>query len=147
MSPVEAYLNELSAIRASGAAVKETSYYVPLANLFNQIGKTLKPKVHAILQLQNQGAGLPDGGFFTSDQLRNVDPDKPLLGQQPARGVIEVKGTADELAEVVETQQVRNYVLKYGQLLLTNYRDFLLLKRGKGAKPVALESFSLAESE
>ena len=41
MNPLETYLKELSEIRASGAAVKETSYYGPMANLLNEIGKTL----------------------------------------------------------------------------------------------------------
>jgi hypothetical protein len=41
MNPLEIYLKELSQIRSSGAAVKETSYYAPLANLLNGIGKIL----------------------------------------------------------------------------------------------------------
>ena len=55
MNPLETYLKELSEIRASGAAVKETAYYGPLANLLNEIGKTLKPKVKCIIFLQDQG--------------------------------------------------------------------------------------------
>jgi hypothetical protein len=55
MNPLATYLAELRDIHASGAGVKETSYYTPLANLFDEVGKTLKPKVRAILQLQNQG--------------------------------------------------------------------------------------------
>ena len=70
MNPLETYLKELTEIRFSGAAVKETSYYGPLANLLNEIGKTLKPKVKCIINLQDQGAGLPDGGFFTQDQFQ-----------------------------------------------------------------------------
>jgi len=56
MNPLETYLKELTEIRASGAGVKETSYYGPLANLLNEIGKTLKPKVKCIMGLQEQGA-------------------------------------------------------------------------------------------
>lgn len=41
MNPLETYLKELSEIRSSSAAVKETSYYSPLANLLNEIGKAL----------------------------------------------------------------------------------------------------------
>ena len=52
--PLETYLSELRDIRSSGAAVKETSYYGPLANLFNEIGKTLKPRMPCILTLKNQ---------------------------------------------------------------------------------------------
>ena len=57
--PLETYLHELRDIRSSGAAVKETSYYGVLANFFNEIGKTLKPRVRCILTLKNQGAGQP----------------------------------------------------------------------------------------
>lgn len=49
MSPIEQYLQELRDIRATGAAVKETSYYAPLANLLNAIGATLKPKVRCLI--------------------------------------------------------------------------------------------------
>lgn len=41
MNPLETYIRELHDIRSSGAAVKETSYYGPLANFLNEIGKTL----------------------------------------------------------------------------------------------------------
>jgi hypothetical protein len=60
MNPLETYFRDLSIIRSSGAAVKETSYYGPFATLFNEIGKTIKPKVRCIINLKNRGAGLPD---------------------------------------------------------------------------------------
>src|SRR5258708_5372206 len=91
--PVEIYLRDLRDIRSTGAAVKETSYYSPLANLFNEIGKTLKPKVRCIINLANRGAGLPDGGFFTPDQFQRASELEPLLPQNPLRGVLDVKGT------------------------------------------------------
>jgi hypothetical protein len=42
---LKAYLREMRAIRASGAAVAETSYYGPLAALLNAVGGTLSPRV------------------------------------------------------------------------------------------------------
>src|SRR5258708_35495645 len=85
---LEIYLEELSAIRSSGAAVRETSGYPALANLFNAIGHTLKPKVRCFIHVKNSGAGLPDGGLFTFDQLKNTDEEAPLLGiPMPSRGV------------------------------------------------------------
>ncbi len=59
MSPLEHYLRELAMIHASGAAVPETSYYGPLANLLNAVGATLRPAVHCVIQLRNRGAGVP----------------------------------------------------------------------------------------
>src|SRR5438105_6062442 len=144
---VETYLREQREIRYSGEAVGEISGYGTLANLFNAIGKNLKPKVRCIIQLKNRGAGMPDGGFFTPDQLINRNEDLPLLGQQPARGVIEVKSTADEVDATATTEQVGKYLRRYGQVLVTNYRDFLLLKRGHNGRIDRLESFRLAASE
>jgi hypothetical protein len=145
---LETYLEELRAIRSSGAVLKETSGYGALANLFNSIGHTLKPKVRCFIHVKNSGAGLPDGGLFTDDQLKNTDEETPLLGiPLPSRGVIEVKAADVEVDEVSETKQVRDYVKHYGQVLVTNYRSFLLLKRGDNGSPVLLESFPLAPDE
>ena len=148
MNPLETYLEELRAIRSSGAVVKETSGYGALANLLNAIGHTLKPKVRCFIHVKNSGAGLPDGGLFTPDQLKNTDDEAPLLGiPLPSRGVIEVKATSAEVDDVADTLQVREYVRHYGAVLVTNYRSFLLLKRGDNGKPVRLESFQLAPDE
>ena len=75
MHPLETYIQELRAIRSSGAAVKETSYYPALASLLNEIGAKLKPKVKCIIHLQDTGGGLPDGGLFTEDQIRSTTAD------------------------------------------------------------------------
>ena len=64
MNLLAIYLKELSEIRSSGAATPETAYYPALANLLNEIGKTLKPKVKCIINLQNVGAGLHHGKFL-----------------------------------------------------------------------------------
>jgi hypothetical protein len=50
---LEEYLTELNPIRATGAAVEETSYYPTLANLFNAVGRSLKPKVRCHLNPRN----------------------------------------------------------------------------------------------
>ena len=73
-------------IRASGAGVPETSGYGTLATLLNTIGAALKPKVRCVINLQNQGAGLPDGGLFTADQFQKGVDLEPLPGQLPGRG-------------------------------------------------------------
>ena len=131
----------------SGAAVKETSYYGALANLFNEIGKTLKPKVRCILTLKNQGAGLPDGGFFTTDQFQRVSETEPLLGQIPARGAIEVKSTSDEVRRIAHGDQVGRYLQRYRQVLVTNYRDFVLVGHDSDGQLALLETYRLADSE
>ena len=56
MNPLATYLRDLRDIRSSGANVPETSFYGPLANLLNEIGRTLKPRVRCIINPKNQGA-------------------------------------------------------------------------------------------
>jgi hypothetical protein len=145
---LETYLGELRAMRSSGGVVKETSGYGALANLFNAVGQTLKPKVQCFIHVRNSGAGFPDGGLFTPDQLKNTDEEAPLHGiPKPSRGVIEVKATDAEIEDTVDTEQLHDYVKHYGQVLVTNYRSFLLLKRGDNGDPLRLESFQLAPDE
>src|SRR5271157_3919091 len=90
MHPLETYLQGLRTVRSAHAGVEETSYYTPLANLLNEVGKTLKPKVKCIMSLQDTGAGLPDGGLFAEEQIKN-DVKDVLAGAVPARGAIEAK--------------------------------------------------------
>jgi hypothetical protein len=147
MPILETYLAALRDIRSSGEAVDETSYYVPLANLFNELGKSLKPKVHCVLTLKNRGAGIPDGGLFTDEQIKKSKADAKPLPQNPARGVIEVKPTSDDAWITADGPQVTRYWGKYGQVLVTNYRDFVLLGKDPAGHPVKLETYRLAENE
>jgi hypothetical protein len=144
--PLETYLRELHDIRATGAGVKETSFYPALANLLNAVGQTLKPRVRCVINLKNLGAGMPDGGLFTLDQLQTGN-EQPLEGQLPARGAIECKGTRDEAWVTADTEQVSKYWKKYRQVLVTNYRDFVLVGQDGDGRPVKLEMYRLAESE
>jgi len=146
MNPLETYLREIRDIRSTGAGTPEPSYYAPLANLFNEIGKALKPKVRCIINLGNRGAGLPDGGFFTPDQFPKSSHE-PLEGQIPSRGVIEVKGTADDAWVNAEGEQVTRYWGRYRQVFVTNLRDFILVGQDAEGKPAKLETYRLAESE
>ncbi len=147
MNPVETYIRELFDIHSSGQAVKETSYYGPLANLFNEIGKTLKPRVRCIINIKNRGAGIPDGGLFTPDQLQKVSEDKQFITLIPARGVIEIKGTGEDVRRVAKSEQVLRYLDRYGLVLVTNYRDFILVGKNADNQPMHLETYHLAESE
>jgi len=147
MHPVETYIRELLDIRRSGEAVKETSYYGPLSHLFNEIGQTLKPKVRCIINIKNRGAGIPDGGFFAADQLQKGSEADPTRGQVPARGVIEIKSTGEDIQRIAISEQVLRYLNRYRQILVTNYRDFILVGQNADGKAVQLESYHLADSE
>ena len=144
MTPVESYLADLCAVGGAGTA--ETSGYPALANLLNEVGGALKPKITAVIHPANSGADLPDGGFFSAKELRQHPSEVSLLKLNPERGVLEVKPVEHDLLTLAQTPQVRNYLEHYGQILLTNYRSFALYM-WEGGKPVPGESFYIAENE
>jgi hypothetical protein len=144
---LETYLRELRDIRSLGAAGEETAYYPALATLLTEVGKKLKPKVRCVMGLKDLGAGFPDGGLFTEEQFDKKHTLKPLPGQLPSRGVIEVKPVKKDAWFTAEGEQVSRYWGRYRQVLVTNYRDFLLVGQDAEGKPAKLESFRLAESE
>ncbi|MBD2600806.1 type ISP restriction/modification enzyme [Microcystis viridis] len=147
MNPLVNYFRNLHEIHSSQAAVKETSYYGTLETLLNEIGKTLKPRVRCIINLRNQGAGLPDGGLFNVDQFPKNQELEPFTAIFPERGAIEIKGTREDIKKIAASEQVQKYWQKYGQVLVSNYRDFLLIGRNSQGQPVELEAYSLAPSE
>lgn len=147
MHPLETYIREMREIRSSGEAVPETSYYGALANLFNEVGKSLKPRVRCIINLRNRGAGIPDGGLFTPDQFQRTSKTEPIAGQPPSRGAIEIKSTKGDAWLTADGKQVSRYWERYGQVLVTNYRDFVLVGRDAEGHPTKLETYRLAESE
>jgi hypothetical protein len=143
---LETYLRDLRDIHNTGAAVKETSYYGPLANLLNEFGKTLKPRVRCVINLQNVGSGIPDGGLFTSNQFQ-CGETAPKQGQLPERGAIEIKSTKDDALKITQSRQVEKYLERYGLVLVTNYRDFILVSKGTNNKAKILERYTLATTE
>ena len=147
MHPVETYLNHVADIHRTGSAVAETSYYGAIENLLNEIGKGLKPRVRCVSQLKNTGSGSPDFGLFTPSQFQRTKDKEPLPGTLPERGVIEVKGFADDSFLTAKSAQVAKYWKQYGLVLVTNYRDFVLVGRDADEKPVRLETYRIAESE
>lgn len=140
------YFKELRDTYNTGAAVKETSYYSAFAAMANAYGKELKPRVRCIINLKNKGAGIPDAGFFTSSQFQRGE-DAPREGQLPERGCAEIKSTKDEVLKIAESEQVAKYLNHYGAVLVTNYRDFLLIGKDASGSAEQPERFSFAESE
>jgi hypothetical protein len=124
--------------------VKETSYYPYLANLLSTIGKSLKPRVRCIIHPHGIGAGLPDGALITTDQ-KSAASDPLSEGLIPARGVIEIKSPDADAKVVASSEQVTKYIAKYGLVLLTNLREFIIMGRVDG-KPRQLEVFTIAAS-
>ena len=144
-SPAETYFAALADIHATGGGVQETSYYPALINLLNAVGEMLKPRVLAVSQLQNTGAGNPDAGLFSANQFAK-GTSAPLPGQLPERGVVEIKGMADDSWLTAGGVHVSKYWQQYRRVLVTNYRDFLLVGADTQGQPSVLETLRLAKS-
>ncbi|MCH9049892.1 MAG: N-6 DNA methylase [Proteobacteria bacterium] len=136
----------MNAIRATGAGTGETSYYGPLTQLLNVLGRKLKPKVFCLSQLQEQGAGHPDFALYTTNQLHKATPRKPVPDQPPERGVIEAKPLNQDVYQIAADKQVDKYWERYGLVLVTNFNKFLLVGRDQFGRRVNLEHFEIAES-
>src|SRR5882724_6019324 len=143
---VDQYVTDLRAIRSTGSATAETSFYPPLSRLFNSSGERLRPAILFSTQLRNQGAGMPDGGFFPkpSRRTRRVEPEPEIL-QNPERGAVEIKPAEANLDTLADDEQIRRYLEQYGLVLITNLREFRLLKLEAGAARM-LERYVIAAS-
>ena len=140
---VAEYFAELRRIRATGGGTGELSYYPPLNNLLNAVGGSLRPRVHCVSQLAQQGAGHPDFGLYAAKQ---VSKGQPKQGQTPECGVVEVKPASDDAWLTAESAQVSRYWRRYRLVLVTNTRDFVLLGEDSQGNPARLETFRLAGS-
>lgn len=140
------YLNDIRRIRGTGQAVPETSYYGKMEALFTAIGDTLKPSVFCVLNVKNRGAGIPDGGLFAENQ-QNVRVEDKGFGQLPARGVIEAKSTSADVDVIARSPQVAKYLDEYGQVLVTNFYQFVLVTQDSLGNAMFSDTFSLANNE
>lgn len=121
------YLTDVLRIYRSGAGVPETSYYGALERLLNAVGSTTTPVISAVLHPGDVGAGIPDGGLFAAHELRRAGGSGAAFQRAlPTHGVVEAKGVDADLDRVARTRQVRNYLNRYGKVLLTNYWQFAL---------------------
>lgn len=137
------YVTDLRAIRSTGSATAETSFYPPLDRLLNAAGQNLKPAILFSTQLRNQGAGMPDGGFFPQPKRsrRNAEPPIP---QNPERGVVEIKPADYNLDTLSKEPQTLRYLKQYGLVLITNLREFRLLQLTSAGTVQTLERYTLA---
>jgi hypothetical protein len=147
MAVLRTYLEGLRAIQLTGEASAETSYYGQLERLLNEVGETLSPAVTCVLTTKNRGAGVPDGGLFIARQAVAEAGDSALLARAPERGVMEVKGPAQDVIRVARSAQVMRYLARYGKVLISTYRDFVVLRLDSNGVAQAGERFTLAPDE
>ena len=141
---VQDYFETLRRVHGTGAGTSELSHYAALEGLLNALGGDLRPKVFCVSQLADQGAGHPDFGLYAAGQCQR---GRPRDGQLPERGVIEVKSPADDAWLTAGTGQISRYWDRYRLVLVTNYRDFLLIGEDAAGRPANLEAFRLANSD
>jgi hypothetical protein len=84
--PLEAYLDSLHFLQGQG--VSETAGYPVLESLLNEVGATLKPKIRCVIDPASAGAGIPDGGLFVADRLKDRQATVAAGGPIPERGAI-----------------------------------------------------------
>lgn len=150
MNSLETYIRDLRDIHSTGVGVAETTYYGSFERLLNDVGKILKPKVRCVIHPKSLGAGQPDGGLFTADQFPRgggATGTPSVGGLIPSRGAIEVKPVKDDVWKIADSEQVGRYLKRYGQVLVTNYREFVLVGTDNSGAALKLESYRLAESE
>lgn len=115
------------------AGTGEISYYGALAGALNTIGAKLRPRVFCVPNLRNRGSGFPDMGLFVAERGRA--PEGWPEGRPPDRGAIEADDIDADLSTKRGSAQVARYLASYCLVLVTNFRDFVLLGsngRGKG---------------
>lgn len=140
--PADTFLDELSRIRGL-PGTRETSYYPAVANLLNQIGGELRPKVYC-LHHPSGGDGIPDFGLFEQTLFRRGERPEWRAGVAPDRGVVEVKGADHRIAALLDSEQVRRrYLPAYGLVLATNLWQYRPLDEAGNLR----ERFDLAGDE
>lgn len=139
----EEFFESVRRVRALGAGTPETAYYPAVHTLFERVGNSLTPKVLALSQLANTGAGSPDYGLFAASQIQRGEP-RP--GQMPERGVVEMKAVADDSLFKSTPAQLTKYFDAYGLVLVTNLRAFQLVGRGVDGQATRLEAFKVTDT-
>ncbi len=133
------YLNRMRQIRQMGRATSETSYYTPLENMLDAVGSRLDPSVTVTSQLSRRGtaitpigvSGVPDFGFF-------------VVENQDLRGLIEAKGVDEDVSVIARQQQITKYLRVAPAVLITTYREFLLVTRDAQGRTQIGPFYSLA---
>ncbi|MBF6592346.1 MAG: DNA methyltransferase, partial [Ktedonobacterales bacterium] len=134
MSELAHYLNHVRLIKASGIATDERSYYPALDALFNAIGHGLGPRVVAIHDI---------AGPTHPDYALQVETTHDL------RAAVEVKPAFVSLDDLAQSEQVKGYLRTYGLCLITNLREFALVRplRGGAGHVECVMRYPLASGE
>lgn len=134
MKALLTYLKHIRDIKESGIASVERSYYPPLDALFNTLGTTLTPRVLAVHDINDQGAGHPDYAL-------------QVASTRDLRAVVEVKPANYDVNVIIQSEQVRRYLRGYNLCLVVNLRDFALVSMGRNNQLETIMRYTLAPDE
>src|SRR5258708_5015734 len=118
--PFLAFAIAVGQLDRSGLGTAETSFYPTIVTLLDSVGKQLKPRVRCVQNPGSVGAGIPDVGLYTPDQLDSRSTGQIAVRSAPSRGVVEVKPIDNNAWLTAEGEQVTRYWGRYGQVLVTN---------------------------
>jgi hypothetical protein len=144
MDAFDTYLRELARIDGLDSSTDELSFYTALDNFLSAVGEELDPSVTAVMQLSDQGSGMPDGGLFLERNLDVHDLDDELDGHVPECGAIEVKGADADIESIVDSDQIQRYASAYRRVLVTNLHTFAYVTGEEGGTKI-LETVSFAD--
>lgn len=131
---LKAYHSELVRLYKTGIT-KELSFRTPLENLFN----ALKPTSYTIIQ---ESEAKENGAKPDFDIYKRVDK-KDELSYNALVGFIECKDIDKDLD--AESKQIQRYLQISPNIILTNYRRFILLSFGKVIDDITLFDEQLNE--
>lgn len=131
---LKAYHSELVRLYQTGIT-KELSFRTPLENLFN----ALKPTSYTIIQ---ESEAKENGAKPDFDIYKRVDK-KDELSYNALVGFIECKDIDKDLD--AESKQIQRYLQISPNIILTNYRRFILLSFGKVIDDITLFDEQLNE--
>lgn len=87
----------------------------------------LSPITICALTIRNRGVDIPDCGLSVGS---SHDVDKAgregMIARAPKGDVMEVKGPCRDARQIARAQQVRKNLPRYGKVLVTTPREFLL---------------------
>ncbi|MDR0953485.1 MAG: hypothetical protein LBM71_04815, partial [Elusimicrobiota bacterium] len=118
---IQEYIKQIKSIDVNNA--NEHSYRTALENLVNALQFKTKHTT-AIQEAKDDNLeieGTPD--FFVYEDYDKLF--KSLIG------FIECKKISRDLADVLQSEQVKKYSKTTSNIIITNYRDFVLLQEGK----------------
>lgn len=131
---IQEYICALQAIDARQA--NEHTYRTPLENLFNSL--QLKGKQTTAVQeaKSEQVDGTPD--FFVYEDYNQLF--RSLIG------FIECKKITRNISEIIPSEQIAKYAKTTENIIITNYRDFILLQNGTQKASATLLEADLSAS-